>query len=380
MKPCKAILQGVSLKPNKILTPCCQFKPSSDWASQLSILEISSLEDYKSHKLVLQLNEDLNNGIEDPQCRTCWAAEKEGSHSWRQTNNEQIKHDSYAVDISLGSACNLKCIMCVPSASSQIEAEYKKAYKETKNPFFMFDGSKNKTDEEFKKWILDLTNRATSLTIFGGEPFYNKALPEMLAIANANNVEEVDLITNGTTIGWDLIKPLKHALISFSIDAVDAASEYVRYGSKWEEVRSNYLQCKVLPNITTNVILTITMFNVFDLANVALFFKDNYPNHLHLNPADPNHFNAIENLPPDLVQEAKGIFEEFLRILNSNEKIDYWERRYLEDTVVNCISRLGTKYTPEKFSQFIDYTKTIDKLRGHVLTDYFAQFKTHYGI
>lgn len=380
MKPCKLILQGISLKPNKILMPCNQFKPNSEWASSFSISQISSLEEYKSHKLVQQLHDDLNNGIEDPQCQRCWSVEANGSNSWRQINDDQLDDDSFRVVISMGSACNLKCVMCIPQASSKIEAEYKKIYKKTLDPFYMFDGSKTKADKEFNDWIKDLASRASHLTIIGGEPFYIKAFPKVLNLAKENNVKEVDMFTNGTMIDFDLLQGLNHILINFSIDAVEEEAEYVRSGCVWDEVKNNYLQCLTLPNVTSHVNPVFTMFNIFGVPKLGEFFKDHYPKHFHISLADPDHFNAIENLPPDLLDEAKQCFEQFLKHLLSNKDIDQWERVYLEDAVANAISRLGTRHTQAKFEQFINHTKTLDSVRKENITQYFPQFKKYYGV
>ena len=109
--------------------------------------ELAPVEYLNSPK-ILQMREQMANGVKVPQCRTCWKHEQHGDQSYRQMLNSFLEGkwlDSYfkhktdyrtdlvvMSDIKVGNTCNFACVMCNPQDSSMI---YNHWIKNQKSPF-----------------------------------------------------------------------------------------------------------------------------------------------------------------------------------------------------------------------------------------------------
>ena len=172
-------------------------------------------------------------------CIKCKKEEEAGFISRRlerQHYGPGISH----LDLRLGNSCNLKCVSCWSGSSSSINEE---AIEMTQkgiiplHPVFT-DSVSNWYDEKFFSYFNDLPVKEVALA--GGEPMMIKHLPEFLDGLDSDAT--VRITTNGTIYNPKLVTALKRfkkIIITVSVDAIGKRIEYIRYGTKWNELEKN---------------------------------------------------------------------------------------------------------------------------------------------
>jgi len=311
---------------------------------QDSIVDVWNSDFYK------QLRSDLTNGVENSTCSTCWKHEATGVYSKRQQTLEELK-GFYTegvtetvptmLDIKVGSLCNLKCITCYPGASSQHQAEveqWKKEGKEVPGLIKMFDARLQKLDINIKDYNpktvnveafinnLDPSLRvAKELSLVGGEPLVNplaQAIIEHCVVKGYAKNMMLTMITNLSRLNTKLLSQLsafKHPMIMVSYDHPDFKKfGFIRYPADYKEF---YLNLKVImqnPKIEIKLSTTISIFNVFDLAELFNHFEhlsQRYSGRFIINTQYvmyPNYFSIQY-----LTQEQKdSIVEEVTNFIN----------------------------------------------------------------
>jgi hypothetical protein len=153
----------------------------------------------------------------------------------------------------------------------------------------------------------------------------------------------------------DLWKNFKKIKVNASIDAVGDLNRYIRYPSSWEEITNNLDMLNNIPNVQIQIHTTVQMYNIFDLHNILVYFKDY------------NHFLNILNHPKYLN----------IRVLNKEHKQKI-VNRLLTCPVHNDKSDGIIKYMQEdwsnKWPEFITYTKNVDKQRKENILDHIEEF------
>ena len=115
--------------------------------------------------------------------------------------------------------------------------------------------------------------------MYGGEPMiiplFWKTLDHALASATVKD-KMFNVHTNGMIYKDDLVDKIskfKSAHIGFSIDAIGEKNNYIRYGSKWENILNNlkrYMEdCKKYNNVNIGVRATMTPWNIY-------YYDENY--------------------------------------------------------------------------------------------------------
>jgi organic radical activating enzyme len=313
---------------------------------QDSIVDVWNSDFYK------QLRSDLTNGVENTACSTCWKHEAAGVYSKRQQTLEELK-GFYTegvtepvptmLDIKVGSLCNLKCITCYPGASSQHQAEveqWKKDGKEVPGLIKMFDARLQKLDINIKDYNpktvnveafinnLDPSLRvAKELSLVGGEPLVNplaQAIIEHCVDKGYAKNMMLTMITNLSRLNTKLLNQLsafKHPMIMVSYDHTDFKKfGFIRYPADYKEF---YLNLKVImqnPKIEIKLSTTISIFNVFDLAELFNHFEhlsQRYPRRFIINTQYvmyPNYFSIqylTQEQKDSIVEEVTNFIDRF---------------------------------------------------------------------
>lgn len=241
-----------------------------------------------------KLLEDHQNGIKNPTCNFCWHAEDAGVESTRQQFNKELKdvevneHQPRIIILKPGNLCNNACRSCNAHTSSMwYKDDYqmggqKQSYKEYLEFF-----NRHKTaykdnmslETTFQEWEDDII----FWDMYGGEPLIIPLFWKLLDQASSNqnaNKKTFNIHTNGMVYKKDLVKKLssfRKSSIGFSIDALGQKNDYIRYGSKWENILQNlqlYLKdCKNYSNVRLVIRTTITPWNVYHYDEIYDFFK-----------------------------------------------------------------------------------------------------------
>ena len=358
---CKAVTNGIVFRNNGTIVPCCVFQPSKQWTQTIDMRHIKSVDNYyRSHQLKL-LNDDFRKDYKNPQCKSCWQLEETGAASWRQICNSQLPDSpegkDMLVEVRLGNVCNFRCYTCSPTSSSKIQKDW----------LTLADGTLFKEitikdwtkDEHNVKVVKEFLSRAKRISFMGGEPFLNKQLLHYLSpLVGDTNIEEISITTNGSFVPFNLlVENFSNLLLTFSIDAIDNLSEYVRFESSWLAVKANFEE-SIRRGIRTHVGLTLSLYNLFALPETLKYINSQKPNYIHFNFVNEPDFMSISQLPPYLMQKAIDM----LHTLDKNINIEH------------ALSIVGSKYTPEKYKQFLEYTEKLDSLRGVSLSTFVPQY------
>ena len=197
-------------------------------------------------------------GTEVPECVMCYTEDRLQKSSKRarelqkfvalpkeyQQNDFVRKPISYHV--SIGNECNYACKMCQPMASSKVAVEWKQQA--------LYSG------ETYVNWTKDpaawtrVTNHMLTnpyfkfLHILGGEPFIVPKFEELIDILLENGLQDLKylgLTTNGSVVNTrilDKLKQFRYVDIGISIETADVLNNYIRKGSKIDQLLANIEQ------------------------------------------------------------------------------------------------------------------------------------------
>ena len=216
------------------------------------------------------------------ECKSCELSEITSGESFRTAINDQHKtYSRYPKDwcIMFGNTCNLSCWTCSENFSSQIEAQ-KRSLGLLSADFV----SPNKQFAErwpmIKQAVLESFKHTdiVCLNLLGGEPMYNTLLLDFLTeLVNLDLAKRtrLEITTNGTVINYsvhNLIAKDKWNYVSviISLDSVGKKVEWLRYGSKWNNIVKNAAKHKSNVNYL-EFACTVSILNVLDLPDLYDF-------------------------------------------------------------------------------------------------------------
>lgn len=170
-----------------------------------------------------------------------------------------------SMDLDLSNFCNLKCIMCSASRSSQWAKE-KNLYKDT-------NGVKSLSYDHIDE-ICELSHNLRYLTLQGGEPSMMPEYNYYFDYLIKNNLAEkiqLHVISNATNINnkfYSQLQKFEKVTIGVSVDAYGSANDYLRFPSKFDKISSNI---KKLIENKFEVVVQYTLQNLSILSMIEYF-------------------------------------------------------------------------------------------------------------
>jgi molybdenum cofactor biosynthesis enzyme MoaA len=276
---CLAPWTSTCVMPSGTLAPCCVWKGISNTNFQ-------DFDSWINSDFLQDIRRRMYQGEKIKECDVCWQDESAGKKSLRQIYNKEFSKFSVrdhinknwkvtnsicALDLKLGNLCNLKCVMCNPSSSSQLLSEYKTntiKFDSLKNynvDFLEKDFSWPSTDD-FKQFLNRFQSQIRWIKFTGGEP---TIIPHVLDLLdNCANEITITLTTNGTKLDHNLIGKIKkfHTVwLTVSLEGIQEHNDQIRFGSHWAEIEKNILAVANLPNVYFNINHTLQCFSVVTL-------------------------------------------------------------------------------------------------------------------
>lgn len=285
---CYAPFTNLEILPGGSILPCCKFVDRY-YDTQYNFATHSAEEYLKSEKLAV-VKQELLDGKWPLGCERCRIDEEHNIRSRRQLDYDRWQHHYDAYDIAseelitlslaITATCNLKCIICRPTASSAWKKEYKDLYG-TQFPII---------EEPRKKLISKFTDFAPNLVhlaIHGGEPLlsnkkeHGDLLDFYIESGQSKNIS-IHYTTNGTI--WpqeEWLERWRHfEEIDFqiSIDGIGDRFEYLRYPAKWDGIVNNVkgfiAHEKANANFRLSVAHTVSGFNVYYIDEFVTWCND----------------------------------------------------------------------------------------------------------
>ena len=321
-------------------------------------VEPNNKETIHSHTPIEWINSDTvkqakikfeNNQWPDA-CIKCKNTELAGQQSMRQKPVPYGPGLSH-LDIRIGNSCNLACVMCFPGSSSTLHYEHESLLEQGIESPWGTQRFKvlNWYDEELSDKFMNLPD-LREVYFTGGEPMMVKNLPGLLDKLDSS--VEVRFNTNGTIFNhkvYEQLKRFRSVNLCFSIDGVGKVNDYIRWGSKWEEVQHNLYKFSELKNAVISIGPTVQILNAY------------YYDEL-LDWAKTNNYTVYDNLL---------MFPEHYNLVNADEKIKSKvpQFKYWHDKPADKNSR----------ELFIKYTNILDNNRGCKIRDYLPEVAQIYG-
>lgn len=271
---CKFLKHGIAFTYDHIVRPCCEWTQDPEWDQKNHVSQVD-LKTWHQSPQVIQLRQQLDQEIWPTGCQRCAALENQGRQDSLRGNGHSAYVNYTDQDITLeirpGSVCNFACQTCWPAASSRVAQYHHQAglvdIKKVKNtPIDDFD------------FLLPIANRIRAVMLLGGEPFYDPSCKKFLVWAAENLHADITMFTNGSHVDWDWIDAYPGRItMVFSIDAIGAAAEYVRFGTDWYVVNNNFIRAQQHPRIELRVNITMSVYNYHLLEEVIEFLIPQWP-------------------------------------------------------------------------------------------------------
>lgn len=326
--------------------------------------------------------EKMKQGIKVDECSVCYQEEENNEISTRMVFNKKIDFSTSfktlpkQMDLDLSNFCNLKCIMCSPSRSSQ--------WAKDKGIFAENNGISNMTREEIDK-ICELSYDLEFLQIQGGEPSIMPEYDYYFDFLKKNDIiKNIDLytITNLTNLNTKFFKFLenfKKVTLGVSIDSHGLSNNYIRYPSNFEKIEKNLIKMNESTFDIQIVIAlqTLSMFNFDEFLNWLDKMHEIYKKNNKLfkifvqkvySPEELCVYNAPLELKKKFIRDIETYF------LNSN-KLN--RNHFFKIELKNTINQLSI----DKNNNDIDlktFINNLDQKRNIKITDYIPTFHDYF--
>ena len=352
---------------HNFVRPCSIIQAGERWN-----IQNSNITKTRNNDIWKKMRQSFLDGVMPDVCGTCINAERVGTNSPRQLNNEylfehldtdimaEIKHivesglvadRVYALDYMPSNYCNYACVMCYSGASSQ------------RLIFDIKQGSKSKyqinsVDRDF----FDIIKDVKILGFTGGEtilqPEVNKLIDYVIEHELSANMI-ITILTNASDFPDDLVAKFaqfKKVLYTISIDGVGDVMEYQRRGADWTTVQANVAKIHASPvhEIVNHVITAINILSAMDFVD---WCHDNDLKFVSVSRVFQEHLSVVA-LPPELKELA------LLRLQQGRRRYEHYlgpEYTNYERNYVNSIDRLISTLENAKFDQ-----QALEKFIRHI--------------
>lgn len=381
--------------------PCCI--STVDRNNGPNVKNMTPLEYWSGEEMQTLRREMLENNLSDKNkniCKQCIKNDSEGIRSRRKLQNDMYLNRIEVVNIVdkyedpdyvaqpddlvyvnwkiLGNLCNLKCLMCGPSASSKIAAEWKKHNIFNHGNLIASERIPydNNSIDEYMQDFRTILNKIDKFSLVGGEAFINPNFDKIWdIIINSENIKNLALliITNGTLLPQkvlDSAHKFKRLTLLFSIDGVEDRGSYVRSGLDWKKFDTNVKRALQSDAICDFTVAT-SMLNIGYLDDIYDYLKtlNVHDNSIRWSAVvtEPTHLRAV-NLP-------KKIKKQYLKKLSSHKAFQKNNKKF--DSALEILKSNQGSYT--QFEEGISFLKETDRIRKTNLLDLFPEFTDFYN-
>ena len=266
-------------------------------------------------------------------CEFCFDKEEAGVRSFRQkalrgtfgTNEPFEDTHIRALDLRLGSTCNLACIMCTSYSSVQLYKKLPEIAKQYGWDDYRLKDIQTRHDPSTMDWadhesswqniFSGIDSRLQHVYMAGGEPFYVKNFEDVLHnMMGYAPLARYVINTNGTRLlkPKDIQRFKQYNLeLRISIDGLGKVDEYVRHGTVWDHktaVMDQYYKNFKIEGWD----LTLNSLSIRQAPKLIEWLKLNYPDvPVYTRPSYGVDSLFLWRLPVELRQETLAWFQNF---------------------------------------------------------------------
>lgn len=381
--------------PTGIAAPCC-IAESCATEDGVGDAKKQGLMELVNSPKMNQLRLDMLKGVKNNECNKCHKHEEQGIKSFRQMINDEMGNyfeeaiettnlDDGSLsefkmryfDIRFSNICNFKCRTCGSAFSTQWEQE------DLKNNVWYAKVHPKNDNKAFLNDVIEQIDHMETAYFAGGEPLITEEhyilLEEMIKRKRTNI--KLRYNTNMSNLKFkdkDLLSLWKNfksgVNIYASIDHVGERAEYIRHGTDWGVVETNFLNAKKQNFITIQINTVLSVFNyltIFDfykyLIDKKLYSaKDSI--YTVYNMSTPEHLTC-HILPPDYKERGNVSMQQAIQYMHSHgfgqDKI-----KQLSDTTQWVFSQHTWEAQKAKFREEVS---RLDRIRSEDFTKVFPE-------
>ena len=400
----------VMTQPTGTLSWCCVARDNfkNDDGSMVDLNKGDRIESVWNNDHMRKIRKQMLNGEVVKGCEHCYDLEDMGFPSYR-TNYirdwfeysdrgeeivqriEQSKRNGYRVeeppmylDFRLGNMCNLKCRMCQPQNSSQINKEYVKMEKADpeagqfiRDNFTWGHFAENITpwqdDPEFLRQVEEWLPGVNKLYFTGGEPtIIERVYWIMEKCVEMGIAKDIELVFNSNMTNiqkrfLDLIEQFKNVLMCISVDAYGHENEYIRGASHWSKVEENLRKYCASDVIGTELFSpVIQIYNVLTIGKLLDFceeLEEEYGRQVFVTFLICDYPTSLDfrNCPDQVREVAAGRLEEWLK--KSKILVNRPENKQSIEATIKALKENRKENWEQELITFKKYTEMLDKQR-----------------
>ncbi|MBM38517.1 MAG: hypothetical protein CMO97_05530 [Woeseia sp.] len=299
-------------------------------------------------------------------------------------NGHRVEEPPMYLDFRLGNMCNLKCRMCQPQNSSQINKEYVKMEnadpekgKFIRENFTWGHFAENITnwedDPEFLRQVEEWLPGVNKLYFTGGEPtIIERVYWIMEKCVELDIAKDIELVFNSNMTNiqkrfTDLIEQFKNVLMCLSVDAYGHENEYIRGASHWSRVEKN-LRTYCASNVVGTVLFSpvIQIYNVLTITKLLDFaeeLEEEYGRKIFLTFLICDYPTSLDfrNCPDQVREVAAGRLEQWL--LRSKILAHRPENKQSIEATIKALKENRKDNWEQELVTFKRYTEMLDKQR-----------------
>ena len=329
--------------------PCCD----SDYDHPVGNFNQQSIAEVWNGEPMKEVRRNMLNKTNCVQCKNCYEKEEAGIHSMRNSFNKHFGHNIREVlegthedgtadvfklryyDIRFSNLCNMKCRSCGDTFSSLWAEENKKRFEweAGTNPALaskvIFSG---RTETDMLEQLDEHIPNIEQIYFAGGEPLI---MPEHYKIINTlieqerfnvritynTNFLKLEYGKNNILEDW---KKFESVSVGASLDVDGARGEYMRKGTKWNNIVENRKHMlDVCPNVDFYISSTVSLFNILTVCDFHRSWTEQgliTAADFHVNPLHGPEDRRVDVLPQELKDKAREIINNHITWISSQGK------------------------------------------------------------
>lgn len=369
---CSLPFRGMQIDCDGEIKPCCLYKPHLD--STIKQYHITDYAQWQSECLPQIQHHVINNTV-DPGCGHC-INPTSISHPLRQAANGFFKYQPRYqaaatpewLDIRFGNFCNLKCMMCTPANSSQIEQEYHANTTLYNKLGISYPVPGQKFGNVAKNWwddpesfeqVISVLNRARYVNFSGGEPLIMPQLYRVMDALNRGCIITFNTnLTRLTNRTIDYLKKFKHVKLQVSLDGIAEHQEWIRWNSRWSDIDRNIITVCNINSITVNFSYLLQHTTVYTWPALWQYLQP-LNKEVVLLPVYENTIGQGMLTQKSVSPADMQAFKDWVQ-LNPGPH---------DQTLMQWISEYD--FDPKLHQEFRDYVNMLDRIRGGNFVDTF---------
>ena len=400
----------VMTQPTGTVSWCCVARDNfkNDDGSMFDLNKGDRIESVWNNDHMRKIRKQMLDGEVVKGCEHCYDLENMGFPSYRtnyirdwfeysdrgeeivkrieqsKRNGHRVEDPPMYLDFRLGNMCNLKCRMCQPQNSSQINKEYVKMEKADpeagqfiRDNFTWGHFAENITpwqdDPEFLRQVEEWLPGVNKLYFTGGEPtIIERVYWIMEKCVEMGIAKDIELVFNSNMTNiqkrfLDLIEQFKNVLMCISVDAYGHENEYIRGASHWSKVEENlrkYCASDVIGTVLFSPVIQI--YNVLTIGKLLNFCEEleaEYGRQVFVTFLICDYPTSLDfrNCPDQVREVAAGRLEEWLK--KSKILVNRPENKQSIEATIRALKENRKDNWEQELVTFKKYTEMFDKLR-----------------